>query len=82
MLTEVLLTGAALMLVSINCWIVFKILKFYIDRTVALRDVIRNTDDDYCMCGDSVDSHNFGSGHAPVGMRSYYANKVYEMRIE
>lgn len=81
-MVELLLGALAVFVLTGNCWIAYKITQFYTKRIAALRDVIRNTDDDYCMCGDSADSHSFGSGHAPIGMRSYYTLKVYEMRIE
>ena len=32
----------------------------------------------YCCCGDTVDGHNLGSGHAPVDDLAYYAGQVAE----
>lgn len=32
----------------------------------------------YCMCGDPVESHSFGSGHAPVDSHSYTASQAVE----
>lgn len=34
---------------------------------------------DYCMCGDRVDAHNTGSGHAPV---SQYDHELQQLREE
>ena len=32
----------------------------------------------YCMCGDPVQSHSLGSGHAPVDSHAYYAGRLVE----
>jgi len=29
-----------------------------------------------CMCGDSIESHGFGSGHSPVDAGGYYAGQA------
>lgn len=31
-----------------------------------------------CCCGDSVGSHNFGSGHSPVDEAGYYAMNLHK----
>lgn len=44
------------------------------------RNVLGNSqaESGYCMCGDPVDSHTIGSGHAPVDAHSYMAGQVVE----
>lgn len=32
----------------------------------------------YCMCGDPIESHGYGSGHSPVDSHSYYAMRLVE----
>ena len=82
MAIDIVLSGLAVAVLCGQYWILFKVIRFYVKRELWRRDIIRNADDDWCMCGDRVDSHNFGSGHSPVGMRSYHMNNLLEMRIE
>ncbi|MHB4739895.1 hypothetical protein ACYB53_27860 [Klebsiella pneumoniae] len=40
--------------------------------------IIRNADNDYCMCGDLMKSHVIGGCGHPIGMFDYHYNKWLE----
>lgn len=46
----------------------------------AARNVLANSgaESGYCMCGDPIEGHSFGSGHALVDSHGYMADKVIE----
>lgn len=79
---ELTLSLLALFVTCVNCWILFKVIRFHAKRLTALHHVLRHTDYDYCMCGDSMDSHGFGSGHAPVSTRDYHLSNMPKLMIE
>lgn len=47
-------------------------------RKQQLIDIIRNADNDYCMCGDLMKSHVIGGCGHPIGMFDYHYNKWLE----
>lgn len=46
----------------------------------AARELIDHGDfsEGHCMCGSSVDRHEFGDGHSPVDAGEYYAGQLCE----
>lgn len=44
------------------------------------RNVLANSgaESGYCMCGDPVEGHSFGSGHSPVDSHAYMAHQIVE----
>ncbi|WP_142501297.1 hypothetical protein [Klebsiella sp. 2680] len=47
-------------------------------RKQQLIDIIRNADNDYCMCGDLMKNHKLGGCGHPTGMFDYHYNKWLE----
>ena len=47
-------------------------------RKQQLIEIIRNADNDYCMCGDLMKSHVIGGCGHPIGMFDYHYNKWLE----
>lgn len=47
-------------------------------RKQRLIDIIRNADNDYCMCGDLMKSHVTGGCGCPTGMFDYHYDKWLE----
>lgn len=80
-MTELILSLLALFVTCAHLWILFKVARFHVNRLRVKFHIMRYTDYNYCMCGDSMDSHGFGSGHAPVSTRDYHMQDVYKLRI-
>lgn len=54
----------------------------YICKKRKYKVIVNMLDDDYCMCGDLVSSHNFGSGHAPIGQLDYFMGTTKKPKYE
>lgn len=79
---NVILSLLAACVFSCQLWILFCIVRFYVKRMMFELHVRSKASDDYCMCGDRVDRHSFGSGHSPVSEFDYGIMQVDNMRIE
>lgn len=52
------------------------------DRLKKLILIINNSDNSYCMCGDSMESHVIGGCGSPTGMFDYHYNAWLESEKE
>jgi len=77
-----LLSCIASLVFCCQLWILFCTVRFYVKRMMFSLHVRSKASDDYCMCGDRVDSHSFGSGHSPVSEFDYGMMSVEKMRIQ
>jgi hypothetical protein len=48
------------------------------NRTQQLIDIINNTDNAYCMCGDAMENHTYGGCGHHTGMFDYHYGKWLE----
>lgn len=77
-----LLSCIASLVFCCQLWILFCTVRFYVKRMMFSWYTKSRASAKYCMCGDLVESHNFGSGHSPVSEFDYGMALVEKMGIE